>query len=304
MKKFLALLPVFSIMIIVFVSGCFTEPTRDEIIACNSDTECTCGLILGTTDQCYVGNNIFIEPSSVCFKLCFGDETRRVKCVNSQCKWVSINVGDPGAPVGEITYPEIKEDDNSTTVTIKNTGPAVFTPVLKVDVSRGGMRVYNTIINYDTLQLTQSQSKEFYIPVRAEPGWWYYNFSLEDSQGAFMNQSIVSYYKEPPPETDAFMYFHLKPRYMYLNNVTVGVMNIGNVSFIPRVEMTIYKGDMDSIYSFNAKYPKLDTGKNETLNFMLPPLENITYFLDFVLKVDNTTTVLEHVNLEVLLGTW
>ena len=304
MNKFLALLPLFSVAIIVFVSGCLTEPTREEIIACNADTDCTCGLIVGTADQCYVGNSIFIEPSSVCFKLCFGDETRRVKCVNSECKWVNIVVGDPGSPVGEIIYPEIEEDDNSTTVTIKNTGPVVFAPVLRVDVSRGGVSVYSTVINYDTLQLAKSQSKEFYIPVRAEPGWWHYNFSIEDSQGAFLNQSISSYYKEPPPEIDAFMYFHLKPRYMYLNNVSVGVRNIGNVSFIPRVEMTIYKGDMNSIYSHIAKYPKLDAGKNDTVNFGLPPLENITYFLDFVLKVENTTTVLEHINLEVLLGTW
>lgn len=303
MKKFFALLPVFSVIALVFVSGCLTEPTREEIIACNDDSECICGLIIGTTDRCYVGNQIFIEPSGVCFKLCFGDETRKMKCVDNECRWVSINVQKPGSPVADIIHEEIEENDNSTSITIKNTGPVAFTPVLRVDVSKGGVSVYSTVVDYDTIQLSQSQSMGFYVPVRAESGWWDYNFIVEDSQGSLVNQSMVSYYKEPPPEIDAFMQFNMKPHYQYLTNVTVGVKNIGNMSFVPRVSMTIYKGDMDAIYSDSIPYSKSGANSTVTNNFGIPPLENRTYFLDFVLTVDNTTTVLEHVSLKTVIGT-
>lgn len=288
--------------LVVLVSGC-SEPTHENLVSCSLDSDCICGLIVGN-DQCYMGNRLYIMPSDTCFRLCYGDDSRKIMCVDSVCSWVKIRQDKPDFPVADIIYGAISESDDVISITVKNTGPVPFTPSLNLDVSWDNISVHNTSLAYDTIDVGKSQTRQAAIPQRNATGWWRYNSVLLQSDGSMINQSSVSYYKSPPPDYEAFMYFRMKPRYLYLNNVSVGVMNIGNLSFVPLVHMTIYKKDMDAIYSDSMVFKKLDTGKNETRYFQLPPLENITYYLDFVLSVVNTTLVLEHINFKILVGTW
>ena len=299
MKVWLCL---FLLALVVMVSGC-SEPSHEDLVSCSSDSDCICGIIIGK-EQCYMGNRLYIMPSDVCFRLCFGDDARKMKCVDSVCSWVKIRQNQPDFPVADIVYGAVSEADDVISITVKNTGPVSFTPTLEFEVSWDNISIHNASLKYDAIDVGRSQARQAAIPQRNSTGWWRYNSILLHSDGSVINQSSVSYYKPPPPEYDAFMYFKMKPRYLYLNDVSVGVRNVGNLSFVPLVHMTVYKKDMDAIYSDSMVYKKLDTGKNETKVFKLPPLENITYYLDFVLSVVNTTLVLEHINFKVLIGTW
>ncbi len=298
--KYWLLVPL--LVFIVMVSGC-TEPTHDEIVHCETDSDCKCGLILGT-QNCYVGNRNLIEPSDLCFSLCFGDSDKMIKCVSSECEWVNINPENPGEPVGELTYGAIKEEDNTTTVTVKNTGPVVFSPKLKLEIIRNDLSIFSTDIDFGEMALTTSLSKVIDIPERNQTGNWTYVFTLEDGQGNTLKTPTASYYKEPPPFLGGYTYFHIMPFYRSISNITVGVKNTGNLSFAPMVQMTIYMGDMLSVFSESHVYSNLEPNQSQIFDFVLPPIENRTYYFNFILSQVNTTNILEEITHEVRIGVW
>ena len=299
-SKYWLLVPL--LIFVVVVSGC-TEPTPEEISACVQDSDCRCGLILGT-QNCYVGNKNLIEPSDLCFQQCFGESGKNVKCIDNECGWVNINPEKPGDPVGDVTYGAIKEEDNTTTVTVKNTGPVVFPPKLTFEIVRNDLSIFSTEIDFGEMALASSLSKVIDIPERNQTGNWTYIFTLEDGQGNILKTSDVSYYKEPPPFLGGYTYFHIMPFYRSISNITVGVKNTGNLSFIPVVQMTIYMGDMLSVFSESHVYSNLNPNQSQIFDFALPPIENRTYYFNFILSQVNTTNIIEEITHQVRIGIW
>jgi hypothetical protein len=289
------------IFLMVAISGC-TEPTHEEMIYCEIDSECVCGLIIGT-ENCYVGNRLFIEPDGRCFSDCFSDPNRKVKCISGECDWVTVNPEKPAEPVSEMSYGAIEESDNVTEIIVKNIGPVNIEPTVKLEISRDNESVFSTEIEYGMIEVNKILAKQIQIPIREEPGNWTYNFTLINQDGKLLASSSVSHTKEPPPLLDGFMYFHIKPFYAQISNITVGVNNTGTVAFIPIVRMTIYKGDMQSIFSESNIYSNLNPGQKQIFDFDLPPIENRTYHFNFVLDQKDTNITIEEITHEVTVGT-
>jgi hypothetical protein len=57
----------------------------DEQIYCQSDSDCACGVKIGTR-ECFVGNKDFVNPLGQCPDFCTGiDGKLTTKCVNNYC---------------------------------------------------------------------------------------------------------------------------------------------------------------------------------------------------------------------------
>ncbi|MCK4497331.1 MAG: hypothetical protein KAU24_03990 [Candidatus Aenigmarchaeota archaeon] len=291
---------LFLVILIVMVSGC-AEPTHEELVLCSTDADCICGLIL-VTDQCYMGNRFFIEPSDRCFRLCFADDTRKPKCISGECKWIKIKKEQPDFPVADIIYGVIQEEDNLTEVTVKNTGPVAFSPTLKLTITRDNVGVYSTEMEYETLEPGSSQAKQIPIPPREEVGEWFYNISLVDVEGRLINHSSVVKVKLPEPVIEAYMEYLLEESYLVLKNISMGVRNVGNVTFIPLIEMDILRRG-EVVHIETKTYKSLGPGVTETGEFILPVLDNATYMFAFVLKEKLTLEDLDKVNFNITIGT-
>lgn len=288
------------VLLIVMVSGC-SEPTHKELVSCSTDADCICGMILGG-DQCYMGNRFFIEPSDRCFRACFADDTRKPMCINGECEWVNVKKGQPDFPVADIIYAEIQKEDNFTSITVKNTGPVAFSPTLKLAIARDNVNVYNTETEYETLEPGMYQIKQIPIPPRKEVGEWVYNMSLFDAEGRLINHLSVARTRLPDPEIFAFLEYELEQFYLFLNNISVGVRNVGNVTFIPLVQMDILR-EKEIILVDTITYKSLAPGDLETKDFILPTLENATYMFAFVLKEKLTLEEFDKVNFNITIGT-
>jgi hypothetical protein len=291
---------IFLVILIVMVSGC-SEPTHEELVSCSTDADCVCGLIL-ITDQCYMGNRFFIEPSDRCFRMCFADDARKPKCIDGMCKWVKIKKEQPDFPFADIIWEEIQEEDNLTGVTVKNTGPVAFSPILKLAITRDSVSVYSIETEYETLEPGSNQTKEIPIPPREEVGEWFYNMSLMDAEGRLINQSSIVRIRLPEPEIEGYMEYVLEQFYLILNNISMGVSNVGNVTFIPLIEMDVLRGK-EIIHIETKTYKSLSPGATETGNFILPNLENATYMFAFVLKEKLSLRELDKVNFNITIGT-
>jgi hypothetical protein len=290
-----------AVLLVVLVSGC-SEPGHDELVYCSADSDCVCGLIAGT-DQCYIGNRAFIEPSDRCFRMCFGDETRMARCADNVCMWVKVAGEGPAFPVADIILEDLGENESIAGITVRNTGPVAFSPTLSLVIVRNDLMIHSAALGYGNIAVGGSQTVQTAVPRRNITGEWVYNLTLLSSDGRVINHSIETYQRLPPQGIEAFMYFHIEPKYLYLENISVGVRNIGSISFIPAVQMTIYKGDMQSIYSESYVYSKLDQNKSELKDFPLPPIENRTYYFNFILTEKEDEIVLEEITHKVIVGT-
>lgn len=295
---------VLFLLIVVAVSGCTAfEPTREEIVYCAADADCVCGNIIGK-DQCYVGNIAFIEPSDTCFSTCFSDTSKKARCINNECEWVSTKQGEPDFPVAELVHEGIKEGKNVTAITVKNIGPVPFSSMLNLVIMRNNLTIYDKDVQYDMIGLDEFQIKYIPIPWRNITGEWVYNLTLYHNNSKVIKNVLETHEILPPPMLNGFMVFHIKPRYLYLDNITVGVKNTGNITFVPVVQMTIYESDMESMFSVSNMYPSLEPGSIKETNFVLPTIENKTYYFNFIMSENQNKTIMEEITHEVLVGTW
>jgi hypothetical protein len=295
MKPWPLLLLAVSVLVI---SGCAQEPSVPENPRrCVSDTDCLCGILQGA-GTCSIGNRNYIRPESRCFSVCFGDVTQKLKCIDNECRWVSINPASPGEPVGRLAVGEIGENDTAAAVNVKNTGPVEFVPVVEIDVRRENASVHSDGITCDPLRPGSNQTVSMAVPAREEHGDWTYSVTLSDSNGTVLDRFSKTYRKL---RKMGHMYYHLEPHYFTLSNISIWVRNVGDIAFVPIVGMEIYRGE-DAVYASSIIYPSLQPNATDKKDFAIPSLQNTTHHFFFVLKERGTEDVMESAKIEIRLG--